>query len=77
MHYQTEESQSANSLTCDTKEKGRWLKEQFLHGMSDEEMMIEIIRELTAIKQTNKVTSEQVLCWTIRVESQKVQNTLH
>ena len=33
--------------------------------------MTEIIRELTAIKGTSKVTSDQVLCWTKRVKVQK------
>ena len=41
--------------------------------VSDEEMVTEIIRELTTIKETNKVTSKQVLCWAIRrVEFQRV-----
>ena len=39
-------------------------------------MMTEIIRELTAIKKTNKVTSEQVLASARRVETQRVQKAL-
>ena len=35
---------------------------QQLGNISDEEMLTEIIRDLTAIKETNKGTSEQVLC---------------
>ena len=47
----------------DYKEKDRRLKEQFINGINDEDMMTEIIRELTKIQKTNEVTSEQVLCW--------------
>ena len=42
----------------------------------DEEKMMEIIRQLTALKETNEVTSEQVLCWAKRVEAQRVQKVL-
>ena len=47
---------------CGYKVKGRSLKEQFFIGISDEEMMPEIIRELTTAKETSKVSSVQVLC---------------
>ena len=40
---------------------------------NDEEMIIEIITEPTAIKETTKVTSEEVLCWTKRVRVQTLQ----
>ena len=54
-------------LRCEVNEyvyrqRDRKLKEQFLSGIIYEEIMTEIIRELTAIKETNKVTCEQVLC---------------
>ena len=52
------------------------LKKQFTNGSSDEEMMMEKIRELSTIKETNKVTSEQVLCWTKKVEVQRAQKAL-
>ena len=32
-------------------------KKQFINGIN------EIIRELTAIKKTNKITNEQILAW--------------
>ena len=38
------------------------------NGISDEEIVAEIIREPSAIKEPNKVISEQVLCLTKRVE---------
>ena len=37
--------------------------EQFINGISNEEMMIEIIREFNAIKETNEVTSEQTMLY--------------
>ena len=40
---------------CGHKEGYRRIKEQFVNSISDEEMMIEIIREPTAIKETNKL----------------------
>ena len=43
---------------CGYKEKEKSLKVHFINGISDDEMMIEIIRELTVIKETNKVMSE-------------------
>ena len=47
---------------CGYKEKERKLMQQIINSISDEQMMTEIIRKLTAIKETNKVTSEQILC---------------
>ena len=51
----------------------RTLKENFINGIVDEEIMTEVSRELTAVKENSKVMSEQVLCWARRVE---VQNAL-
>ena len=42
------------------KEKDRRFKEQFIDGIGDNDMMTEIIRELTAIKKTNEITSKRV-----------------
>ena len=36
-------------------------------------MMPKIIRELTVIKMTNKITSDQVPSWTKKVEVQRAQ----
>ena len=49
-------------------EKDRRFKEQFISDISDEQIMNEVIRELTAIRETNKVKSEEVLCWAKRLE---------
>ena len=47
---------------CGYKAKDRRFKEQFINNKNDEEMMTQIISEFTALKESNKVTSEQVLC---------------
>ena len=39
-------------------------------------MMTETIREHTTIKETNNVTSKQVLCWPERLEVQRVEKAL-
>ena len=39
-------------------------------------IMMEIIRELAAIKETSNVTDEQVLSWSKRVEALRVQKAL-
>ena len=49
-------------IECSFKERDRRLKEQFINGISNEEMMTKIIREVTQIKK-NKITSEQMLNW--------------
>ena len=38
--------------------------------------MTEIIRAFIATKETNKVTSEKVLCWAKRTEVKRVQKAL-
>ena len=43
------------------REIDRQLREQFIHGLNDDNMLIEIICELTAIKDTTVVTSKQVV----------------
>ena len=39
-------------------------------------MMTKVIRELTAMKTTSEITSEQVLCWAKRIEAQRVQKAM-
>ena len=39
-------------------------------------MTTEILRELTAIKKTNEITSEQVLSWARRVKVKRAQKAL-
>ena len=54
------------------KEMDRQLKEQFIHGLNDTDMLTEIIWELTKINENEtKITSEIVLSWAKRVEAQR------
>ena len=39
---------------CGYKDRDRRLKDQFINGISDKEMVTEIIRGLTTIKETKK-----------------------
>ena len=51
------------AVQCNYKEIDRQLKEQFIHGLNDNDMLAEIIRELTKAEKNTAVTSEQVLVW--------------
>ena len=69
---------------CKYKEKDRRLKEQFINGINDDKMMAEIIGELTTVKKTTEITSEQVIDWAIRWKhkehekhTQKPQKTIN
>ena len=53
-----------------------WVEEQFVHGLSDDRELMKIIWELTALKDTGKVTSNQVLVWARQVEAQKTQTAV-
>ena len=64
------------SAECRFKEIDRQLKEQFIHGLNDESMLDEIIRELTSRNGNVQTTSEDVLVWTKRVEAQRVQASM-
>ena len=55
------------------KEYDRQLKEQIINSLDDENMVEEIIRELKALKDTSEVSSEQILLWIQRVETQRAQ----
>ena len=55
------------------KELDRQLREQFIHSLNDTDMLAEIIRELREIQENTKIMSENVLCWTKRVEVQRAQ----
>ena len=50
-------------VECNYKEIDRQLKEQFIHGLNDEEMLVEIIRELTNCKENTTIYNETVLTW--------------
>ena len=46
-------------VKCSYKEIDRQLKEQFIHGLNDEEMLVEIIRELTKCEEN--ITIKQLV----------------
>ena len=49
------------AVECNCKEIERQLKEQFTHGLHDEEMLVEIITELTKCDENTTIHSENVL----------------
>ena len=57
------------AVKCNYKEIDRQLKEQFIHGLNDEEMLAEIITELTKCDENTTVHSENVLTWAKRVQT--------
>ena len=54
----------------------RQLKEQFIHGLDDEEMLEEIIRELTKCDENTNIHSENVLTWKKIVVAQRAQTVV-
>ena len=55
------------------KEIDRQLKQQFIQGLNDNDMLAEIIREPTKAEESTAATSEQVLFWANRMGAQRVQ----
>ena len=64
------------SKKCGYNEQDRRLKEQFMNGINDENVMTKIIMELTAIRKTNEITNEQVLSWARRLLVQRDQTAI-
>ena len=64
------------AVECNYKEIDRQLKEQFIHGLNDTQMLTEIINELTKAEENAKVTSYHMLTWTKWVEAQKTQSAV-
>ena len=58
---------------CSYQEIDRQIKDQFIYGLNDTDMLAEIIRQLT---KTLDVTNEQALVWAKRVEAQKAQSMI-
>ena len=61
------------AIECIYQELDRQLKEQFIHGLNDKEMLGEIIKEITTIKRNDTITSGIILAWVRRVEAQRAQ----
>ena len=51
------------------KELDRQLKEKFIHGLNDNEMLTEIVHKLTTMKDTSTVTIKQILACARWVEA--------
>ena len=51
------------------------LKEKFINGLNDVDMMTYSIREPVIIEMTNEIASEQVLSWDKKVELQTVKKS--
>ena len=58
---------------CEYKEYNRALAEYFIHGLGDEDMINEILREVSAFEDTDDATSKRVLLWPQSMEAHKVQ----
>ena len=58
---------------CNYKEIDHLLKEQFIHGVNDKNMLDKVIRELTTKSTNDQTTSEDVLVWVKKVEPQRMQ----
>ena len=64
------------AVECNYKELDRQLKEQVIHWLNDNDLLVEIIRELTKTKECTTVTSEQVLIWAKRVGAQRGESAM-
>ena len=53
------------------QEVDRQLKEQSIHSLNNKLMLEEIIKELTATRSDDHITSEGVLAWVKRMEAQR------
>ena len=63
-------------IECNYKEIHKHLKEQFIHGLNDTEMLGEIVKELTKVHENEEITSEKVLSWAKRIKAQRAQSTI-
>ena len=64
------------AVECNYQEVDRQLKEQFIHGLNDKYMLQEIIKELTATKNNDHITSGGMMAQAKRVEVQRAQATV-
>ena len=58
------------AVECNYTEMYRQLKEQFIHGLNDNDILVIIIRELTKTEESKDVESKEVLAWAEREETQ-------
>ena len=64
------------AIECNYKELDRQLKEQFIYGLNDTDMLGEIIRKCTKIHENEEIISKNVLSWAKRVEAQRAQSAI-
>ena len=64
------------AIECNYKEVDRQLKEQFIHGLNDIEILGKIIKELTKICENEEITSESVLSCVKIVDVQRAQSAI-
>ena len=61
------------AIKCNYKEIDRQLKEQFVHRLNDNCMMVKIIKELTKSEEN---TSNQVYLWARWIEAQRTKTAV-
>ena len=64
------------TAVVECKYKDIQLKEQFIHGLKDDEMLAEVIKELNKGGEDATIPSETVLAWAIRVGTERVQTAV-
>ena len=64
------------SNKCGYKEEDRMLKEQLINDIKNDDMMIELIRELTTIKKNSELAIEHILYCARRVEAERAQKSI-
>ena len=57
------------AVECSYQEVDRQLKEQFIQCLNNKYMLEEVIKELTATKNNDCITSGGILAWAKRVEA--------
>ena len=65
------------SADCEYNEYNWRLNEQFIHGLDNKSMICEILREISALEDTDDTTSEWLLKWALRLEAQEVKKVLN
>ena len=61
------------ALECKYKEVDWQLKEQLIHGLNDDEILTDVMKELTKYEENVIMPSEMVLVWAKRIEAQRAQ----
>ena len=64
------------ALECNYKDIDRQLKKQFIHRLNDNDMLADIMKELTKAEERMAVTSEHELVLVKRVAAQGAQSTI-